>query len=478
MLKKRSAVTFIITATLLIIGASAASAQSSDSKNPTPLTGNSVEGNDEPRGQSHYYSFYAGPGDVTVSIDGVTDYYSANVNVVLRDEAARELSNLPLSAYSDQSRKVAKVHLARKTHITMQLMFAVNVGVHLKYKVSLDGPVGGGSGGGGEEKLASAIETVAAPKIAVAAPKIALANAKSRLTGELSKELPSNASGKFTPSKIASAMAPNPDNTSQKSLNTPVDDKWALIVGISKFQHPSLNLKYSAKDAKDLAAYLVKEAHFAPDHVKLITDEQATKERIMAEIGDKWLPRMAHPNDLVLIFISSHGSPSGMDLEGLNYLVMHNTDPESLYATGLPIQDLTTAISKRVHSDRVLVVLDACHSGAANTAKGLIRIGNFNTADVAQGTGQLVICSSQPNQVSWESKRYENGVFTHQLIEALRSQSGKTSLGQAFEKMKSSVQSEVLTDRGELQTPVLKSKWQGNELIISAPPSKPRAVSQ
>lgn len=453
-----------------MFGASMAFAQSPDSKNPTPLTANFVEGNDEPRGQSHYYSFYAGPGDVTVSIDGVTDYYSANINVVLRDEAARELSNLPLSAYSDQSRKVAKVHLARKTHITMQLMFAVNVGVHLKYKVSLDGPIGGGAGGG-EEKLASTVATVAAPKIA-------LANATPTFTGESSKELPSTTSEKFTPSKIATAMAPSPDTTSQKSLNTPVDDKWALIVGISKFQHPSLNLKYSAKDAKDLADYLVKEAHFAPDHVKLITDEQATKERIMAEIGDKWLPRMAHPNDLVLIFISSHGSPSGMDLEGLNYLVMHNTDPESLYATGLPIQDLTTAISKRVHSDRVLVVLDACHSGAANTAKGLIRIGNFNTADVAQGTGQLVICSSLPNQVSWESKRYENGVFTHQLIEALRSQSGKTSLGQAFEKMKSSVQAEVLNDRGELQTPVLKSKWQGNELIISAPPSKPRAVSQ
>lgn len=474
MLKKRTAITFILLATLFVSNRGPACAQSSDSKHPTPLVGNAVEGNDEPRGQSHYYSFYAGPGDVTVSIDGVTDYYSANINVVLRDESGKELSNLPLSAYSDQARKTTKVHLLRKTHITMQLMFAVNVGVHLKYKVSLDGPIGGG--GSGDEKLATSppSQSIAVlPKIAMAHP--APNPAPAAVTAS---ELPKSASGKFTPGKIATAMAPNPDLTSQKTINTPIDDKWALIVGISKFQNPALNLKYSSKDAKDLANYLIKEAHFAPDHVKLITDEQATKERVMAEIGDKWLPRMAHPNDLVMIFISSHGSPSGMDLEGLNYLVMHNTDPESLYATGLPIQDLTTAISKRVHSDRVLVVLDACHSGAANTAKSLIRIGNFNTADIAQGTGQLVICSSQPNQVSWESKRYENGVFTHQLIEALRSQSGKNSLEQAFEKMKSSVQSEVLSDRGELQTPVLKSKWQGNELIISAPPAKPRAVSQ
>jgi hypothetical protein len=62
------------------------------------------------------------------------------------------------------------------------------------------------------------------------------------------------------------------------------------------------------------------------------------------------------------------------------------------------------------------------------------------------------------------------------LIEALRAQSGKASLSQAFERLKDSVQSEVLEDRSELQTAVLKSKWSGNDLIISAPPTKPRPV--
>ncbi len=243
---------------------------------------------------------------------------------------------------------------------------------------------------------------------------------------------------------------------------------------MSKFAKPSINLKYPAKDAKDLSNYLINEANFAPDHVKLLVDEQATKERVLAELGDKWLPRLAHPNDLVLIFISTHGSPSQADLEGLNYLVMHNTDPDSLYATGLPLSDLAAAIKQRVHSNRVVLIIDACHSGAADTAKGLTRVGNIDSAALSQGTGQLIICSSMPNQVSWESKRYQNGVFTHQLIEALRA--GKPTLSQAFERLKESVQTEVLQDRAELQTAVLKSKWKGNDLIISAPPTKPRQV--
>jgi uncharacterized caspase-like protein len=156
--------------------------------------------------------------------------------------------------------------------------------------------------------------------------------------------------------------------------------------------------------------------------------------------------------------------------------VMHNTDPDSLYATGLPLQELASAIRQRVHAERVVLIVDACHSGAANPAKGISRTaGNVDSDTLVQGTGQLVICSSEPQQVSWESVRYPNSVFTHQLIEALRPAKGKNlTLKDAFGKLKESVQAEVLNDRKELQSPVLKTKWQGENLILTAPPSTPR----
>src|SRR5262249_43387796 len=81
--------------------------------------------------------------------------------------------------------------------------------------------------------------------------------------------------------------------------NRPVTDKWALVVGISKFADPTLNLKYAAKDARDFADYLIRNEHFAADHVKVLVDEQATEKRIMSELGSKWLPHVAHPDDLV-----------------------------------------------------------------------------------------------------------------------------------------------------------------------------------
>ncbi len=267
------------------------------------------------------------------------------------------------------------------------------------------------------------------------------------------------------------------DSTSTPVEETPIDDKWALVVGVSKFENSGINLKFPAKDAKDFRDYLINEANFRPDHVKLLVDEEATKERVLTELGDKWLPKRAHPNDLVVVYLSTHGSPSSLDGEGVNYLVMHNTDPQRLYATGLAVQDLAFALKSRVHAKRSVLIMDACHSGAADAAKGLKRDGNINLEAFPIGTGQMVICSSKPDQVSWESKRYDNGVFTAQLLKALRTNS-KNSLGEAFKTMQDNVESEVLKDRGHVQTPVLKTKWQGRELILTIPPAKPHSDSE
>lgn len=282
-----------------------------------------------------------------------------------------------------------------------------------------------------------------------------------------------------TKTEISKPETPKTENSTAKetapNTDAPITDKWALVVGIGKFKNSSLDLKFPSKDAKDFKEYLVKEANFAPDHVHLLTDEAATKEKILSEFGDKWLPRVARPDDLVLLYFSTHGSPSALDVRGVNYLVAYDTDPESLFSTGLAMRELVDAIKERIHSRRVVLILDACHSGgAANESKGLYRQSNFDADAVSQGTGQLVICSSQPQEVTWESKNYQNGVFTRHLIEGLRENDGNVSLAEAFKYVQKRVQEEVQRDRGVLQTPVLKSKWSGHELVLAAQAVDPR----
>lgn len=287
---------------------------------------------------------------------------------------------------------------------------------------------------------------------------------------------------------IKAATTPDRDKSSAEKLandktgvNRPIRDKWAMVVGITDFDDPDIpDLQYSAKDATDFYNYLVNEANFQPDHVRLILNEQATQRRVLSELGSKFLARVVKPDDLVVLYFSTHGSPSQLDPRGKNYLVACDSDSDDLFATGIEMQKLLDSIQGRVLTDRVLLVMDACHSGFAGSdsgSKGIARLGNFKADELAQGSGQLVICSSMPEERAWESTRYQNGVFTHRLLQGLRASGSSTTLIEAFRKTQTEVGIEVREDRpGAKQTPVLKGKWNGNDLILASVPYAPQAV--
>jgi len=269
------------------------------------------------------------------------------------------------------------------------------------------------------------------------------------------------------------------DTGEKKVTNTPVRDKWALIVGISKFKNKDIpTLKYAAKDARDFYTYLTKEAGFAPDHVRMLLDEDATERRILSELGSKFLARVANPDDLVVLFFSTHGSPAQLDVRGRNFLVANDTDPNDLYATGIKMKEICDEVTDSILSKRVLLLLDACHSGSVDpNAKGIHRVGNFDAKALSLGSGRMVICSSLPDEQSWESKRYENGVFTRNLIKGLRSKGTGASIDDAFKVMKDSVEEEVREDyKGNHQTPVMHNQWEGDELILAVRPVDPQKI--
>jgi tetratricopeptide (TPR) repeat protein len=248
------------------------------------------------------------------------------------------------------------------------------------------------------------------------------------------------------------------------NVSRPVKSKYALVIGISKFKDTAINLRYPAKDAEDFSRFLTETQGFSPNNVRCLMNEQATRENILAAMGETWLPRTVDKEDLVLIYFSTHGSPSAMDEKGINYLLAHDTDKEVLYATGIPVQDLTRMIRDKVHADRVVVIMDACHSGAAKADDRL----KVSADKMANASGQVVICSSLPEEVSWESKQYQNSVFTRHLMDGLKSKGVKTSLGDTFEYTRARVQKEVWSDRRQNQNPVMKSTWAKTDLSISA----------
>lgn len=272
--------------------------------------------------------------------------------------------------------------------------------------------------------------------------------------------------GCFAPTSLAAPQGQQAAPTASK-LGKPIGDKWAVVIGCSKFADSRVpTLKYSAKDAQDFADFLTDPnfGRFKKDHVKVLTNENATKINIMDTIGDSFLPHAALPGDLVVIYLSTHGSPAGLDIRGVNYVIAYDTLTDKLFATGIEMKQLMRVIKERVHTDRILLVMDTCYSGAGagneEGHKGLFRV-NIDPNQVAQGSGSLVISSSSPNQRAWESDKLQNSFFTRYLIDSMKENGGQVPIDQAFDHMKDRVQEGVLKEKGELQTPVMSGVFQG-----------------
>jgi hypothetical protein len=93
---------------LLLVGlAGAASAQSTDPKSPTPLTAGEITGGEIEERASYYFSFDAGPGEVTAALEAKMKKgaQGGSVGVELLDAGAKSLASALVSGGLDAGRE-------------------------------------------------------------------------------------------------------------------------------------------------------------------------------------------------------------------------------------------------------------------------------------------------------------------------------------------------------------------------------------
>lgn len=266
--------------------------------------------------------------------------------------------------------------------------------------------------------------------------------------------------------------------TAEPALSA-VRRKYALVVGIGAFRDARIPaLRFTAKDAEDMSALLrdPKVGRFDAGRVRLLTNERATMVNIKTELN--WLARSAGPDDLVVIYLSSHGSPREMDTSGVNYVVMHDTDlsnQDSLYATSLPMIDLSDAVRTRIRARRVVVFLDTCYSGGGRPGARDLRLemGVGVSAEalrrIRQGVGRVVITASSADEKSWEQDTLRNGIFTWFLMDALRKSGGLTPIDEMFPSVRQKVSESVRKEKGAAQTPTMHRSDSGAGIVIGVP---------
>lgn len=254
-----------------------------------------------------------------------------------------------------------------------------------------------------------------------------------------------------------------------KPTNAPVKQKWAVVVGISNYQDRRLNNTFANdKAARDFFSYLVDEKYgrFAKDHVKLLTNEEATRRGIANAIGDRWLGAVAGKDDLVVVFIATNGFPT---TDGGTYLSAYDCALDNIYGTCISMKDLMTELKHTVKSDRVVLVLQAGHSGAADLnagAKSLSKRYNLDPSQFMLGKGYVLLSSSQPDQPTLSS------AFTKNLIAALKENGGLVPLQTAFAKAKAQTEYDTTYNQhpAKTQTPSIKTDFKGTDLVLGTPP--------
>ena len=264
---------------------------------------------------------------------------------------------------------------------------------------------------------------------------------------------------------------------SEKSV---VRDKWALVVGISKFAHldRKYELKCPAKDAIDFANVLLDPniGRFRNDdrHVRVLTDKEATLNGLMS--GISYISAHALPDDLVVLFISSHGMPPDSDEYAsgsarTGYIVTYDTDITSLFSTAFAMEDLKKVID-HLRAKRVVVFLDTCYSGDSarwlgGGSKGLAISSNAPYSRIVQGTGHVLIVSSSGAQESWEGAN--NSFFTECLMNAMKQHQGLGTVTQLFSFLEDKLPYAVQKAKNHLQTPMMWPQGQNIDIVIGSP---------
>jgi uncharacterized caspase-like protein len=260
-----------------------------------------------------------------------------------------------------------------------------------------------------------------------------------------------------TPAPAATVVTPGP-----------VQQKWALVIGISQFVDRSIpRLNFTTADANAIAEELRDPniGRFPAANVRVLTDDQATTKNIKE--GLNWIARRAKPNDLVVIYVATHGTPRTLDSAGgANYLVTYDTevyrsgafDEDAMYATAYPMVELADAVATRMHALRTAVILDTCYSGGS--IKGNQSEPGSSMADkppskemlarMSEGTGRIVLAASQENEESMESAQLKHGNFTYYLLEALKNGKGYTPMSAIYAAV-----AQRVTASGAHQHPVM-----------------------
>jgi uncharacterized caspase-like protein len=213
----------------------------------------------------------------------------------------------------------------------------------------------------------------------------------------------------------------------------------ALLIGVGRYAaNARFNVPKTSTDAELLAQALRDPdlCGYPPDRVSVLTNEAATRARILAALD--WLVQDVKPDETVFVFYGGHGTYTNAAKKRY-YLTCHDTQlTELCYVkkadSAISEQELLERLNA-LASRRVLLFFNACHSGelgpqalgpedepAEVETLGYTVPAQVTDALLSTGEGRVVITACRDQQRSYLGRESKLTIFGQSLQEGLQGQ--------------------------------------------------------
>jgi hypothetical protein len=171
-------------------------------------------------------------------------------------------------------------------------------------------------------------------------------------------------------------------------------------------------------DVGALAEILLDPEVGAFDDAKVLVN--MTSASVRREIADFFTQKSRE--DLLLLYFSGHGV---LDDRGRLHLAVKDTDHNLLRGTAVAASFIADEMDNS-RSQRQVLILDCCHSGAfARGTKGSPGLTVGTAAIEGTGFARVVLTATDSTQYAWEGDRIigeaESSLFTHYIVQGLQS---------------------------------------------------------
>ncbi len=222
------------------------------------------------------------------------------------------------------------------------------------------------------------------------------------------------------------------NNTSSEKPNL-----YMVVIGSEKFKNSKYDLAYAVKDASDIANTMVNSKSFNKIEVKRMFNQSFTQDSVNAL--NAYFAK-AGVNDVVMIFFAGHGY---LDDDLSYYFPTYYTDFTDPKVNSVAFSSFEK-LFKSMKPIRKLMFIDACFSGevdeediyiddveadSVKKERSTSKLFSQSTAlemskaifsDLRNNSGATIISSAGGTEAAFEGEEWNNGLFTHCLLEGLK----------------------------------------------------------